>query len=138
MFPKADVPVVQLSLDRSQGPKFHYELAQQLRSLRNKGVFIIGSGNIVHNLGLMSWGESAFDWAVEFDERIKQLILSGDHQSIIHYKDLGRMAKLAVPTNEHYLPLLYVLALKDKTEPASFFADKVTMGSISMRSMQVG
>ncbi len=138
MFPKADVPVVQLSLDSSQGPEFHYELGRQLRLFRDKGVLIVGSGNMVHNLGHMSWEDAAFDWAVEFDERIKRFILAGDHRSIIAYKDQGPAAKLAVPTNEHYLPLLYVLALQDKDEPVSFFAEKVTLGSISMRSLRIG
>jgi len=138
MFPKADIPVVQLSLDRTKVPAFHYELGKELKVLRNKGVMIIGSGNIVHNLRVMVWQDKAYDWALEFDEKIKQLILSGEHDSIIHYSQLGQAAQLSVPTNEHYLPLLYVLALQDKDEKIEFFGDKVTLGSMSMRSFRIG
>jgi 4,5-DOPA dioxygenase extradiol len=138
MFPRADIPVIQLSLDRTKEPAFHYELGRELKALRNKGVLIVGSGNIVHNLRAVVWQESAFDWALEFDERLKQLILTGDHDSIIHYQKMGQAARLSVPTNEHYLPLLYVLALQDKADEISFFADKVTMGSVSMRSVRLG
>ena len=134
MFPNADIPVVQLSLDRTQAPAFHYALGKELRALRNKCILIVGSGNIVHNLRMMAWQDQAYDWAIEFDETIKQLILSGDHDSIVHYENLGKAARLAVPTNEHYLPLLYVLALQDKQEQIRFFADRVTLGAISMRS----
>lgn len=138
MFPSADVPVVQLSLDRRKPPEFHYELAQGLKGLRAQGILIIGSGNMVHNLGRLSWDESAFDWALEFDERLRKLILSGDHSALVHYMDIGPAAGLAVPTNEHYLPLLYALALQDKDEAISFFAEKVTLGAISMRSVRIG
>ena len=137
MFPKADIPVVQLGLDRTQPPAFHYALGKELRPLRNKGILIVGSGNIVHNLGMMAWQGKAYDWAIEFDEAIKQAILSGDHASIIHYQDLGQAARLSVPTNEHYLPLLYALALQDGQERIRFFADGVTLGSISMRSLWI-
>jgi len=137
MFPMADIPVVQLSLDRTQPPPFHYALGKELRPLRNKGILIVGSGNIVHNLGMMAWQGKAYDWAIEFDEAIKQSILSGDHASIIHYQDLGQAARLSVPTNEHYLPLLYALALQDRQERIRFFADRVTLGSISMRSLWI-
>ncbi len=138
MFPKADIPVIQLSLDRTKGPAFHYELGKELKALRNKGVMIIGSGNIVHNLRVMVWQDKAYDWAIEFDEKIKQLILLGEHDSIIHYHKLGQAAQLSVPTNEHYLPLLYILALQDKEEKIKFFGDKVTLGSMSMRSLRIG
>jgi len=138
MFPEADVPVVQLSLDRGKGPAFHYGLAQELRSLRDKGVLILGSGNIVHNLGRMAWEDMAFDWAVEFDQKMRQLIAAGDHDAIIHYENLGQAAHLSVPTREHFLPLLYVLALQDKGEELVFFAEKVTLGSMSMRSVRMG
>jgi 4,5-DOPA dioxygenase extradiol len=135
MFPNADVPVVQLSLDRSQGPAFHYALGKELFALRNKGILIVGSGNIVHNLRLAAWQDEAYDWAIEFDATIKQLILSGDHDSIVHFQNLGQAARLSVPTNEHYLPLLYVLAVQDRQEPIHFFTERVTLGSISMRSL---
>lgn len=138
MFPKADIPVVQLSLDRMQAPEFHYALGKELQALRRKGVMIVGSGNIVHNLGVINWQGGAYDWAIEFDETIKRLILSGDHDSITHYQKLGQAARLAIPTNEHYLPLLYILALQEKLEPVRFFNEGVDMGSLSMRSVQIG
>jgi 4,5-DOPA dioxygenase extradiol len=140
MFPDADIPVAQLSLDQTQAPDFHYALGKALRSLRHKGVLIVGSGNIVHNLRLATWRDDSegFDWAIEFDETIKQLILSGNHDPIIQYPTLGKAAQLAVPTNEHYLPLLYTLALQDQAEPIRFFADQMTFGSLSMRSIRVG
>ena len=138
MFPDADIPVVQLSLDGYKEPQQHYELGLQLRSLRNKGILIIGSGNMVHNLMMLSWKDTAYDWAVEFDEKLKQLILSGDHHSIVHYEELGRSATLSIPTNEHYLPLLYILPLKDQDDKITFFGDRVTLGSISMRSVRIG
>jgi len=137
MFPNADVPVVQLSLDRTQEPAFHYALGRELRALRNKGILIVGSGNMVHNLRMMAWQDEAYDWAIEFDETLKQLILSGDHDSIIHYQSLGKAARLGVPTNEHYLPLLYVLAVQDQQEHIRFFTDRMTLGSISMRSVWI-
>jgi 4,5-DOPA dioxygenase extradiol len=137
LFPKADVPVVQLSLDRAQASEFHYALGRELQSLRNKGILIVGSGNIVHNLRMATFQEGAFDWAIEFDEIIKKLILAGDHDAIAHYQKLGQAARLSIPTNEHYLPLLYVLALQDKQEQAKFFADRVTYGALSMRSILI-
>lgn len=138
MFPDADIPVVQLSLDGYKEPQAHYELGMELRSLRNKGVLILGSGNMVHNLMMLSWENTAYDWAVEFDETLKQLILSGDHYSIIHYQKFGKAADQSVPTNEHFLPLLYILGLKNQDDKISFFADKVTLGSISMRCIKIG
>jgi 4,5-DOPA dioxygenase extradiol len=138
MFPDADLPVVQLSLDSRMEPGLHYQLAKELRGLRNRGVLIVGSGNMVHNLGLLAWENMAFDWALEFDERLRRLILAGDHEAIIHYEKMGRAAALSIPTNDHYLPLLYSLALQDKDEEVSFFAEKVTLGSISMRSLRIG
>jgi 4,5-DOPA dioxygenase extradiol len=137
MFPNADIPVVQLSLDQTQEPAFHYALGKELRALRNKGILIVGSGNMVHNLRMIAWQGGEYDWAVEFDETIKQLILSGDHDSIIHYQKLGKAARLAVPTNEHYLPLLYVLAVQDQQEQVRFFADRISLGSLSMRSVWI-
>lgn len=138
MFPEADIPVVQLSLDRAKEPAFHYELGKELAGLRSEGVLIVGSGNIVHNLGVIVWEDTAYDWAVEFDETVKRLILSEGHDAIVHYPDLGRAARLSVPTNEHFLPLLYVLALQEKGDGIRFFTDRVTLGSISMRSLRIG
>jgi 4,5-DOPA dioxygenase extradiol len=138
MYTAADVPVVQLSLDRTKEPAFHYALGRELSPLRENGVLIVGSGNLVHNLGRMVWQDTAFDWAVEFDERMKRLILSGDHAGIVRYPELGPAARLSVPTNEHFLPLLYVLALQGEGDGVGFFAEKVTLGSISMRSLRIG
>jgi 4,5-DOPA dioxygenase extradiol len=138
MFPMANVPVYQLSLDQTKSPRWHYELAKELRSLRRKGVLIVGSGNMVHNLRLMQFQAGAFEWASEFDMRLKKLIAEGDHDSVINYRKHGTMADLSVPTNEHYLPLLYVLGLQEKNEPLNFFNEKTTMGSISMRSLVIG
>jgi 4,5-DOPA dioxygenase extradiol len=109
-----------------------------LRALRQKGVLIIGSGNMVHNLREVVWEDTAYDWALEFDAKMKDLILSGDHKTIIDYTKLERSARLAVPTLDHYLPLLYVLGAQDKADGVSFFVDKVTLGAMSMRSVRVG
>lgn len=138
MYPGADIPVVQLSLDRGKESAFHYGLGKELAALRREGILILGSGNIVHNLGLIAWEDTAYDWAVEFDATMKRLILSGDHDAIVHYPELGRAARLSVPTNEHFLPLLYTLALREKGEGVRFFSDRVTLGSISMRSLRIG
>jgi 4,5-DOPA dioxygenase extradiol len=138
LFPAADVPVVQLSLDRTQGAAHHYALAGPLRALRRKGILILGSGNVVHNLYRLVWQDRAFDWAAEFDETVKRLILSGDHDALVHYEALGENAPLAIPTNEHFLPLLYVLALRQQGEPLRFFAEGVTLGTISMRAFRIG
>jgi len=138
MYPKADIPVFQLSIDYSQPPQYHYDLAKELSALRKKGVLIIGSGNIVHNLGMIDWGGKAYDWAIEFDARIKMFMDERNHSGIINYDKMGSIAKLAVPTNDHYLPLLYALALQEKNEPVSYFNEKCEMGSMSMRSVQIG
>jgi 4,5-DOPA dioxygenase extradiol len=136
MFPKADIPTYQLSLDYTQNPEYHYELAHELKELRTKGVLIIGSGNIVHNLRMVSFDKAdGFDWAIEFDEKVKNALEKGDHKSIINYQNYGNAARLAVPTNEHYLPMLYAIALQEKNEKLSFFNAKNLAGSISMRSM---
>ena len=138
MFPAAGIPVIQLSLDRTKTAAFHYALGRELRTLRSEGVLILGSGNIVHNLGRIRWQDAAYDWAAEFDERIKGLILSRDHDAVVRYDQLGRTAQLAVPTNEHFLPLLYILGLQEDHDTVRFFAEKVTLGSISMRSLRIG
>ncbi len=138
MFPKAEIPVYQLSLDLSKPPSFHHDLGKQLKKLRNMGVLIVGSGNIVHNLGMMEWNDDAFPWAQEFDAWAKNRIEAGDDEALVQYEKKGKIATLAVPTNEHYLPLLYTLGLKEKGEEISFFNEKTTMGSISMRSLKIG
>ena len=143
LYPKADIPVFQLSLDRSLTPRGHYQLARELRPLRDKGVLILGSGNIVHNLRLARLDADdtigyAYDWAQSFDLKVRDLILEGDDDALIDYHQLGRAAELAVPTVEHYLPLLYVLGVRDKNEPVRFFAEKMDAGSLSMRSLAIG
>ncbi len=143
LYPLADVPVLQLSLDYTQGAQFHYDLAQELSVLRSKGVLILGSGNMVHNLGLVAWNkmnepEYGFDWALEAREKMKKHILSGDHQPLINFKSQGRPFELAIPTPEHYLPLLYALALKDKKDKVVLFNDKAIGGSLTMTSVKIG
>ncbi len=138
MYPEAGVPVVQLSLDRSIDTAGHYQLGCELEPLRQEGVLIIGSGNLVHNLRLMVWEDRAFDWAVEYDARVTQWIFEGDHESIIHYEKYGKPALLSVNSAEHYLPLLYILGMKNSAEPVSFFADKIWGGSLSMRCVRIG
>ena len=139
MYPEADIPTVQLSLDRSQHPHFHYDLGAELATLRNEGVLIVGSGNIVHNLRLLQWNAGKpYPWAAEFDRQAAELILAGQHDRLVAYPALGEAARLAIPTNEHYLPLLYILALQQPGESVSFFAEGVPLGSISMRSLRIG
>jgi len=137
LFPDADIPVMQLSMASNRTPEWHYELGKALRWLRNEGVLIIGSGNIVHNLSKLVWNDSALDWALAFEQRIKQLIIQHDHQAIIQYQQLGSYAQLAVPTPEHFLPLLYILGLQEDDEQIEFFNEKTTLGAISMLSLQV-
>jgi len=140
LFPKADVPVVQLSLDRSLSPRQHYDLARELAVLRRKGVLIIGSGNMVHNLGVIDWRnpEGGYDWAIEANSRMKELIMNEGHAQLADYTSQGRAFQLSIPTAEHYLPLLYVLGLKDRKEPVCLFNDRTVMGSIAMTSVKVG
>jgi 4,5-DOPA dioxygenase extradiol len=139
MYPDAKVPVVQLSLDRHATPACHYELARELLPLRREGVLIIGSGNIVHNLPRMRWGDDTpYVWAREFDRIAAELILAGEHERLVDYAGLGDVARLSVPTNEHYLPLLYALALQQPDEEATFFATGLIYGSLSMRSLRIG
>jgi len=140
MYPKANIPVLQLSIDYTKGPQYHYDLAKELVALRKKGVLIIGSGNMVHNLRLVSWEMirgGCYDWAHEMNEKFKQLILNGEHPSLINYQHLGKEALLAIPTPEHYLPLLYTLGLKEKDEQVSFFNDKAVGGSLTMTSVKI-
>lgn len=139
MYPDANIPVLQLSIDYTQNAQYHYELAQELSQLRKKGVLIIGSGNMVHNLRILNWNQpdAGFDWAVEMNETFKKLIKNRDHHSLIHYESLGQAAKLSIPTPEHYLPLLYTLGLQDKSDEVTIFNDKTLMGSISMTSVMM-
>lgn len=140
MFPQADIPVFQLSLDYSQPPQYHYNLGQQLAGLRRKGVLILGSGNIVHNLRMADLRDESnpYDWAVEFDAQSKRLIESGSHQQLINYQNLGTAAHLSIPTPEHYLPLLYALALQDEQDSVGFFNEQIAFRSGSMRSVILG
>ena len=132
MYPHADIPTFQLSLDYQKSPQEHYDLGQQLCPLREEGVLIIGSGNIVHNLGIMNPRVAAYDWATEFDETAKHYILAGNHQALINYPDIPHN-QLAIPTNEHYLPLLYVLGLQEEGDILSFATESYVYGSLSMR-----
>lgn len=140
MYPKANIPVLQLSIDYTRKPQFHFDLAKELSALRKKGVLIIGSGNMVHNLGILDWKrmDSGYDWAVEMNEVFKKSITNRDHQALINFENLGTAGKLAIPTPEHYLPMLYALGLQEKNEEAVFFNDKTLMGSISMTSFRLG
>jgi 4,5-DOPA dioxygenase extradiol len=142
MYPNAEIPVLQLSIDYSQPAQYHYDLAKQLGALRKKGVLIIGSGNMVHNLGLVAWdklNESfGFDWAIEMNSIFKKKIEENDHTALIQYEKLSSAAKLAVPTPDHYYPLIYTLGLKEEKDSISFFNDKPVAGSLTMTSVKFG
>ena len=140
-FPEADVPIIQLSIDETQPAEFHYELAKHLAPLRDEGVLVTGSGNLVHNLHTYAWGRhkvEPFDWAVRFEERARGLLRSGDHEPLINYESLGKDARLSAPTPDHYLPLLYVIALRRGNDEVSFPVEGFDGGSISMLSVQIG
>ena len=138
IFPKADIPVFQMSIDWNRLPQWHFNLATELRKLREKGVLITGSGNIVHNLRAVDFQNenTQFDWAVEFDEAVKNKIDSKDFQSLVDYTNMGRAAQLSVPTNDHYLPMLYSLGVLDKNEEIKYTYERVQNGSISMRCFE--
>ncbi len=143
LYPNANVPIIQMSLDYNKTPQYHYDLAKELAALRHKGVLIIGSGNMVHNLGLVAWDKLntnnyGFDWALEAQEKMRKSMYTGDHRSLINYKSQGRAFDLSIPTPEHYLPLLYALALKDEKDQLSLFNDKAVGGSLSMTSVKIG
>ena len=141
VFPQADVPVVQLSIDDTQPAEYHYDLAKRLAPLRDEGVLIIGSGNIVHNLHTYAWGRhgvEAFDWAVRFEEQARNFLLEGNHAPLIAYESMGRDAMLSIPTPEHYLPLIYVLGVSRKGENISFPVEGVDGGSVSMLTVRYG
>ena len=142
VYPDADIPVIQLSIDYTKPPAYHFALAQQLQSLRRKGVLIVGSGNIVHNLGLVDFAHMhkdnyGFDWAIESREKINSWLLDGNFDPIINYDKQGAAIALAVPTPDHYLPLIYALGLKEKSETLSLFNDKLLAGSLSMTSVKI-
>jgi len=143
MYPNADVPVVQFSIDRRKGPNYHYELAKELSFLRRKGVLIVGSGNMIHNLRVIAWNkmnesEYGYDWAHEADFKLKNIINGGDFKELVNYSKQGGEMELAVPTPEHFIPLLYTLGLKEETDQLSWFNDKLVLGSISMASLLIG
>ncbi|MEK7856459.1 MAG: 4,5-DOPA dioxygenase extradiol [Acidobacteriota bacterium] len=140
-FPKADIPVVQLSINEAEPAAFHYQIAQRLGPLRDEGVLIVGSGNLVHNLHSYAWGNESrepFDWALRFEAAAREKIAAGDHSPLVAYETLGRDAMLSAPTPDHYLPLLYILALQRKGDDVSFPVDGFDGGSISMLSVQIG
>lgn len=146
MYPEADVPVLQLSIDYTKGPQYHYELAGELSALRKKGVLIIGSGNMVHNLRMVHMpsrsindfnAEYGYNWAVEMNEIFKNRILNGNHPALLDYQNLHAAARLAVPSPDHYYPLLYTLGLQQKTDVPAVFNDKLLAGSLSMTSVKI-
>ncbi|RLZ09297.1 4,5-DOPA-extradiol-dioxygenase [Faecalibacter macacae] len=142
MYPDANIPIVEFSLDYRRTPEQHYQLAQELKALRKKGVLIIGSGNIVHNLRAVAWNRIndvfGFDWAIEANETIKKAIIDRNHKPLMNPFDQGQAFQLAIPTPEHYLPLLYALALEGKDDEISFFNDEPVAGSLSMTSVYIG
>jgi 4,5-DOPA dioxygenase extradiol len=143
LYPNADVPVFQMSLDYGKSAQYHYELAKELSALRTKGVLIVGSGNIVHNLRMIAWDKInspnyGYDWAIEANEKMKQFILNNNHKDLIAYTSQGKAFDLAIPSPDHYLPLLYTLALKGENEKVKIFNDKAVMGSLTMTSIAIG
>lgn len=142
LYPKANIPVIQLSIDYTKPALYHYELAQKLNRLRNKGILIIGSGNIIHNLGLVDFknfdkDNYGYDWALESKETINKYLLNGNFEPLINYEKQGKAMQLSIPTPEHYLPLIYTLGLQQKGEELTFFNDKLVAGSLSMTSLKI-
>ena len=142
VYPHADVPVVQLSIDETQPPEFHYEIGKRLAPLREEGVLVLGSGNLVHNLHAYAWGrhvQEPYDWAISFENRVRELLRAGDHKPLIAYEtQLGSEAELAVPTPDHYLPLLYIAGTRASSERVTFPVEGVDGGSVSMLAVSIG
>ena len=141
VYPKADVPIVQLSIDETQPAEFHYEVGRRLAELRDEGILIVGSGNLVHNLHSYAWGRhmpEPFGWAVQFEERARELMKGKEHGPLVRYEKLGAEAVLSIPTPDHYLPLLYVLGSSEKSDEVSFPVEGVDGGSISMLTVRIG
>jgi len=142
LYPHADIPIIQMSIDYTKSPDYHFELAKELSELRNKGVLIVGSGNMVHNLGLVAWNKLnenfAFDWAAEASEKMKSYLLNKDFKSLVEFRKQGKAFELAIPTPEHYYPLLYVLGLNQNSDEIKIFNDKPVAGSLTMTSVQFG
>lgn len=141
MYPNANIPVLQLSIDYNKPAQYHYDLAREISTLRRKGVLIIGSGNLIHNLRMVAWDkvgepEYGYDWAIELQHKMKELIESGNHKPLIDYDQLGSAARLAIPTPDHYYPFMYSLGLQDKNEQAEIFNDMAVMGSLTMTSVK--
>jgi 4,5-DOPA dioxygenase extradiol len=139
LFPLADIPVFQLSIDYKKPPEWHFDLAKELNSLREKGVLIIGSGNIVHNLYMVDFSDTAkpFAWAIEFDELVKERLINKEYESLTDYKDIGN-SYLAVPSNDHYLPLMYIIGIAGKEEELKIIYEEIQNATISMRSFIIG
>ena len=143
LYPKADIPVVQMSIDYTQPPAYHYALAQELQALRDKGVMIIGSGNMVHNLGMVAWDKLntpgfGYDWAIEASTQMKNFLQDRNHQALIDFRKQGRAFDLSIPTPEHFLPLIYTIALQEKNEEMMLFNDQALAGSLTMTSVAFG
>ena len=141
VFPRAEIPVVQLAIDKRQPAKFHFEVGEKLAPLRDEGVLIVGSGNLVHNLHTYAWGQhevEPYDWAVRFEEKVRDLLNKGNDNPLISYETLGREAALSIPTSDHYLPLLYVIALRREGDPVTFPVRGVDGGSVSMLAVRLG
>jgi len=141
VFPRADIPVVQLAIDKRQPAKFHFDVGKRLAPLRDEGVLIVGSGNLVHNLHAYAWGRHAaepFDWAVRFENNARELLLAGNDGPLVAYETLGRDAVLSIPTPDHYLPLLYVIALRREGDLIRFPVEGVDGGSVSMLAVRIG
>jgi 4,5-DOPA dioxygenase extradiol len=140
VFPQADIPIVQLSIDAAQPPRFHYELGRRLAPLREEGVLVAGSGNIVHNLTVLDWSDDApaYDWAARFNGAVRDHLTRRDHQPLVDYQELGNDAHMSIPTPEHYLPLLYIIGLQGEDEPIAFPVDGIQNASISMLAAVVG
>lgn len=143
MYPEADIPVIQMSIDYTKPPQYHFDLAKRLHQLREKGILIIGSGNIIHNLRLIDWRNintvgAGWDWAVEAREKTNRWLSEGDFQNLINYQQQGTALQYAVPSPDHYLPLMYSLGLKETTDELSLFNDELIGGSLSMTSVRIG
>jgi 4,5-DOPA dioxygenase extradiol len=141
VYPDAEVPVVQMSIDETQPAAFHFEIGRKLAPLRDEGVLVVGSGNLVHNLHTYAWGRhmpEPYDWAVRFEERARGLLLSGESAPLVDYETLGREALLSIPTPDHYLPLLYVLGTRAPDDRVTFPVEGVDGGSVSMLSVRLG
>ena len=141
LYPRADIPVVQLSIDATQPATFHYDIGRRLAPLRAEGVLLLGSGNLVHNLRAYRWGQPVadpYDWAARFEEQTRAMLVAGDHQSLVNYARLGQDAMLAIPTPDHYLPMLYTIAARQQNDTVAFPVDGIDGGAISMLSIQIG